>query len=75
MIDTGDIDIMVTNLVQKVETRKEAEEVVKLLLQKFSSQTAFEGVLDEAAFAKQTVQEVWKRKVTNLFSSLKTRRG
>ncbi len=65
----------VSTLVNEVRTRKEAEEVVKQLLQNFSTDAAYGRAEGEARDIKQTVGEVFKRRVTNLFRSLETRRG
>jgi hypothetical protein len=76
MILTGDNYMStVTTLVNQVRTRKEAEEVVKQLLQNFSTDAAYGRAEGEARDIKQTVSEVFKRRVTNLFRSLETRRG
>lgn len=62
-------------LVNTVKTRKEAEFVVSELLQKFTTDAAYDKVFVEATQIKQSPREVWKRRVTNLFRSLETRRG
>jgi hypothetical protein len=63
------------DLVNNVKTRKEAELVVSELLQKFTTNAAYDKVFFEARDIKQAPREVWKRRVTNLFRSLETRRG
>lgn len=62
-------------VVNSVKTRKEAEELVVKLLQKFTTDAAYDKVYVEARDIKQAPREVWKRRVTNLFRSLETRRG
>lgn len=62
-------------LVDQVNSKVEAERVVSLLLQKFVTDAAYFRVQEEAKSIKQTPQEVWKRKINNLFRSLSTRRG
>lgn len=64
----------VTELANEVASRKEAEELVFLLLQTFTSETAYEKLLKEAVEIKQSPREVLKRRVSNLFSSFTTRR-
>lgn len=65
----------ISDIVNKVSTRKEAELVVSILLKRYSSDAAYDRVIEEAFQIKQKPQEVWKRKVANLFRSLSTRRG
>lgn len=64
-----------SDLIKQVINKEEAEYVVRELLFKFSSEVAFSNILREAEKAKQSPDVVLKRQVTNLFRSLKTRRG
>jgi hypothetical protein len=62
-------------LVNRVSTREEAEKIVRVLLNKFTTDAAYDSVISEAKQIKQRPEVVLKRKVNNLFRSLSTRRG
>lgn len=64
-----------TNVVNQVGSRKEAEALVVELLQVWASDAAYDRVVAEASDLKQKPSEILKRRVTNLFSSFKTHRS
>jgi arginine utilization protein RocB len=57
-----------------VRTPEEAQVVIASLLKRFSSETAYERLIDEARFAHQTVDEVARRTASNLLTSYVTRK-
>lgn len=60
--------------VNGVTSRKQAEEVVTQLLLEFSGETAWNKINDEASASKQSVDEVTRRAVSNLFRTFNTRK-
>jgi len=64
---------MKTNeLFEQVPTRKEAETVVAKLLKAYTTESAWDRLLNKAENVKQTPEELLRRVVSNLFTSLKT---
>lgn len=57
-----------------ITSRKQAEEVVTQLLVEFSGETAWNKMTDEASSSKQSVEEVTRRAVSNLFRTFNTRK-
>ena len=61
-------------LLDQVNSREEAEQVVTALLSAYGSRTARTRLVGEARFSKQSPSEVTRRLVSNLFRGMKTRK-
>lgn len=61
-------------VLQEVNNRKLAEELVTTLLVKFSGVTAWENIEREANTSKQSPVEATRRAVSNLFRRFDTRK-
>lgn len=57
-----------------VTSRKQAEELVTELLVEFAGETAWNKISEEAVASKQSVTEVTRRAVSNLFRTFNTRK-
>lgn len=61
-------------VLDNVRTSEEAQEVIASLIKRFSSETAYSRLTNEARFAHQTVDEVARRTASNLLTSYVTRK-
>lgn len=61
-------------VLEQVNSREEAEQIVAALLTEYGSDTAVTRVEREARTAKQSVSEVTRRRVSNFFRGLTTRK-
>lgn len=62
------MNTLTNEVLDKVKTRKEAEEIVAALLLRFTGNTAFSRIKTEAETSKQSTPEATRRAATNLFA-------
>lgn len=66
--------LSISNFVDLVNTKDQAQAVIAMLLTEWSSDTAQERISDEARFAKQTSEEITSRTASNLLNSFVARK-
>jgi hypothetical protein len=65
---------LATQVLDKVTSKEEAQEIVSALLTAFVSEKAFEKIEKQSVTSKQSIQETMRRLTSNLFVSLNTRK-